>query len=88
MKLQHAPGFALVVWYLILPPPAPFGRRLTYEPLSDWKLIEKFDSNRTCQEMRSKLIDLMRGTAIDTARCVPADDPDLMPGVFDDLDVG
>jgi hypothetical protein len=86
MKLQNA-GFAMVAWYLLLPPPAPSGRRLINEPLADWKLIEKFNSKDACREMRSKLIELMRGTVIDTARCVPSDDLELMPGIFD-LDVG
>jgi hypothetical protein len=87
MKLLHAAGFAMVAWYLMLPPPAPSRNRLINEPLSDWKLIEKLNSKDACREMRSKLIELMRGTVIDTARCVPSDDPDLMPGIFD-LDVG
>jgi hypothetical protein len=57
MKFRHAAALALIVWYLMLPPPAPSGGRLIFEPLSEWKLIETFDSKNACQQMRSKLIE-------------------------------
>jgi hypothetical protein len=79
MKLQHAAGLVLVAWYLMLPPPTSLGERLIYEPLSEWKLIDEFESESVCRKMRAKLIEQMSRTAIDTARCVPADDPGLAP---------
>jgi hypothetical protein len=79
MKLQNAAGLVLVAWYLMLPPPASLGERLTYEPLSEWKLIDEFESESVCRKMRAKLIKQMSRTAIDIARCVPADDPALAP---------
>jgi hypothetical protein len=91
MKKQHAAALGLAVWYLILPPPAPSGRRLTDAPLSDWKSIDEFDSQSTCLQMRAKLIASMPRTEIDTSLCVPGGVPDLAPGqepaIANDLDV-
>jgi hypothetical protein len=92
MKLQHVVGFVLVAWYLILPPLMSSGQRPMYEPLSEWNLIDEFDSESVCRQMRAKLIKRMPGTAIDYARCVPSNDPDLVPilapGIADDLGGG
>ena len=88
MRLQHVAGIAVVAWYLMLPPPASSRQRLINEPLSEWKLLDQFDSESACRQMRAKLIESMPGTAIDTVRCVPSNDPDLMPGISNDLDVG
>jgi hypothetical protein len=79
MKLQHAAGFAVVAWYLMLPPPAPFGTRLTFEPQSEWKILDQFVSESECRQMLAKLIERMPDTAIDTAQCVPSNDPYLTP---------
>jgi hypothetical protein len=73
MKVSHTAELALVGWYLMLPPPALGGRRLIYEPLSEWKLIETFDSEKTCQQTLTKLIERMPDSGIDTARCVPSE---------------
>jgi hypothetical protein len=92
MKLHHAAALAFVAWYLMLPPPNLYGQRLAFEPLSDWKLIDEFDSESACRQMRARLIERMPGTEIDTARCVPSDDPNLLPehepGVPEDLGGG
>ena len=79
MKLQHCAGLTLIAWYLMLPPPDMIGRRLLFEPLSDWKLIDEFDSQSECRQMRAKLIEQMPLTEIDTARCVSSNDPRLVP---------
>ena len=90
MKMHHAAALALAVGYLILPPPAPSGKRLIDAPLSDWKSTDEFDSQSTCQQMRAKLIESMPNTEIDTALCVPGGVQDLVPGqepgIADDLD--
>jgi hypothetical protein len=67
MKTHHAAALWLAVWYLILPPSASSGKRLTDAPLSDWKSIDEFDSQSTCIQMRAKLIKSMPSTEIDTA---------------------
>jgi len=90
MKMHHAAALALAVWYLILPPPAPSGKRLTDAPLSEWKIIDEFYSQSTCLQMRSELIASMPRTEIDTSLCVPSGVQDLAPGqepaIANDLD--
>ena len=75
--MRHMPqvaALAIVGWYLMLPPPGTMGDRIFYAPLSDWKLLDQFDSERACHEMRLKLIKRMRNTDIDFARCLSGDD--------------
>ena len=72
--IPHITALAIVGWYLMLPPQAVRGERLFYAPLSDWKLIDEFDSERACQEMRLKLIERMPTSEIDFARCLSGDD--------------
>ena len=88
--MRHAAALGLAAWYLILPPPAPSGKRLTGAPLSDWKSIDEFDSQSTCLQTRAKLIASMPNTQIDTSLCVPGGVQGLAPGqepaIVDDLD--
>jgi hypothetical protein len=77
MNPRHAAELALMAWYLILPPTLGRSLALTYEPLSEWRVIDKFNSKTECEQIRSKLIDRLPDTAIDTTRCVP--DTDLTP---------
>lgn len=77
MKLGHAAAFAIVGWYLMVPPPAGGGNRLSYEPLSEWELIDTFDSRQACEQMRDELIRRMPASAMDTSRCISSDDPNL-----------
>ena len=90
MMTRHVAALALAAWFLILPPAAPSGKRMTDAPLLDWKRVDGFDSESTCLQMRAKLIERMRGTRIDTALCVPGGLHDLAPGqqpaIVDDLD--
>ena len=90
MNMHHAAALGLAAWYLILPPPAPSGKRLMDAPLSDWKTVDEFDSESTCLQMRAKLIESMPRTEIDTALCVPGGVQDLAPGqepvIANDLD--
>jgi hypothetical protein len=79
MKRSHATMIALMAWYLMLPPPGGADRRLIYAPLFQWKTIDRFDSKTRCEDIRRQLIARMPGTAIDTSRCIPSDDPDLGP---------
>jgi hypothetical protein len=77
--IPHIAALAIVSWYLMLPPPGTMGDRIFYAPLSDWKLIDQFDSERACHEMRLKLIKRMPNTDIDFARCLSGDDFYPMP---------
>jgi len=73
-NIPHIAAFAIVAWYLMLPPPALTGERLFYAPLLEWKLVDEFDSKSACQQMRLKLIERMPDSGIDTARCLSGDD--------------
>ena len=88
MKPYHAASLLVVSWYLFTPSILQFGRSTT-EPVRDWRLIEKFELKRECQEWRTKLIGLVPNSGIERARCISSDDPDLMPkekpGAVDDL---
>jgi len=77
----HTMMLAGVVWYLMLPPPADGipNRRLTFEPLSEWKTLDHFDSEQACEEMRRAIIAQDPLSALDTLRCWPSDAPGLNP---------
>ena len=77
MKLGHAAALALVGWYLMMPPWAGDDKRLPYDPLSNWILLDTFDSQFACQQMRKELIKRMNSSAMETSRCVQSSDPDL-----------
>ena len=77
MRFRELAAISFYAWYLMLPPDAGEGRRLRFAPLSQWDLIETFDSQRACERMRSELIQKMLHTAMDTSRCVSSDDPNL-----------
>jgi hypothetical protein len=79
MNRSDAAALALVGWSPLLPPTFGQDRALKYAPLSEWKLISTFDSERACQHMLQELIKRMPDTAIDAARCVPSNDPHLVP---------
>jgi hypothetical protein len=67
----------LLGWYLMLPPDAGGGYRLTYEPLYKWLMVDSFPSESACEDARAKLMKRMPKSAIDTSRCVSSDDPNL-----------
>jgi len=70
----------VAAWLLMLPPNTGLqGRRLRFEPLGQWKTIDKFSSRTECERMRSELVQRMPNSAINTARCVSEDDPALSP---------
>ena len=73
-NIPHIAALAIVGWYLMLPPPGQMGQRLFFAPILEWKLIDEFDSERACHEMRLKLIERMPDTGIYTAHCFSSDD--------------
>jgi hypothetical protein len=65
--LRHAVALALVGWYLMMPPLRPpqsirwsEGKfqvdTLTPAPLSQWTIVDSFDSARECRESHLKLL--------------------------------
>ena len=77
MKLRHAAVLALVGWYLMAPPLRirPNEGALPYPPLSEWLVVQQFDSREAC---------LKQLTSVENAKvlvgyelCVAADDPRL-----------
>ncbi len=81
MRILHTAMITGVVWYLMLPPPADGipGRRLTFEPLSEWTTVDQFDSEQKCEDMRHAVIAQDPHSALDTLRCWPSDAPELKP---------
>ncbi|HEY6418785.1 MAG TPA: hypothetical protein VIX59_07275 [Candidatus Binataceae bacterium] len=57
MKLRHAAAFALVGWYLMLPPAAKWMAQLleTGKPLSEWDAQESFDTAQECKAAQRKI---------------------------------
>jgi hypothetical protein len=47
MKLRHAAAFALVGWYLMLPPTTLNGVDVSV-PLSRWRIYQEYNSYRDC----------------------------------------
>ena len=59
MNLRHAAAFALVGWYLMVPPLTPGGgphEVLFHAPLSKWEVGEDDDSKAECEESRKEFI--------------------------------
>ncbi len=61
MKLRHAAAFALVGWYLMIAPNRPsrvwgWWYQITDEarPLSDWEIVQSFDSAADCRQFRQQ----------------------------------
>jgi hypothetical protein len=84
MKPRHAAAFALVGWYLMIPP---VYQRLRSRPvpLSKWVVSGSFDSAKKCDEAATKRsAELVKNNRIPTAvdfaetyQCVSTDDPRL-----------
>jgi hypothetical protein len=50
MNLRHAAALALIGWYLIVPPYlAPFNYRDLWAPVSQWKIVQGFDTPTGCE---------------------------------------
>jgi|HubBroStandDraft_6_1064221.scaffolds.fasta_scaffold220440_2 hypothetical protein len=63
MKSRHAAAFALVGWYLMVPPLTSPGSEKydTQAPLSRWQMLARFDSTAECTARQTQL---MRDAAI------------------------
>ena len=103
MRCCSAAALALVGWYLMLPPLRPpqsvrwsDGKahfdQLPPAPLSQWTIVDSFDSARECRKGRDKLLndrvlfgsspkitvnDEIRIEQVYNARCIASDDPRL-----------
>jgi hypothetical protein len=82
MKVRHAAAFALAGWYLMLPPMRG-GRPEESAPLSQWVIIESFNTAKECNmlleadaESRTHFTPatepLLQASA---AECIATDDP-------------
>lgn len=50
MRFRHAAALALVGWYLIMPPTVgPYLRLDKSAPVSQWKIVEHFDTATACE---------------------------------------
>jgi len=55
MKLRHAAAFALMGWYLVIPPDGGTGRPDEDAPLRTWKIQYSFDTANECEAAKYKL---------------------------------
>ena len=89
MTLRHAAAFALVGWYLLVPPHL---FAATPPPPSEWPVYEVYDSAERCEERRLAISGGMLEDApadfverfgnafmyvFEQARCIATDDPRL-----------
>jgi hypothetical protein len=91
MKLRHAAAFALVGWYLMVPPSIPGAKHAPYvndqAPLSMWSIFKSYDSARACEHWRSEIRlgqleqgvpeDSLPHDAITKSNCISSNDPRL-----------
>jgi hypothetical protein len=95
MKPRYATAFALLGWYLMMPPPSrtqPFGRN-TEAPIAEWEIMQSFDTADACEDSRSFSLDKHKNEvanqptnskesyalAVTFAQCVATEDPRLKP---------
>jgi hypothetical protein len=55
MKPRHAAAFALVGWYLMVPPLSADHHQVNYSaPFTAWVNLEKYASQKKCEQMRTQ----------------------------------
>ena|ERR1700733_11703725 len=62
MNLRHAAALALVGWYLMLPP-LKEKSVVADAPLSEWKMVEGFDTAHDCESANSSLVEQAKKTS-------------------------
>jgi hypothetical protein len=82
MANLHGAALALVVWYLLAPPPldADPNRPDTAAPLVQWEQIASFDTLDKCIAQRKQLLSTATGEnriILLTTECITSDDPRL-----------
>jgi hypothetical protein len=93
MKPRHVAALALVGWYLMVPPLVPqlsegepYLGFLPLAPLSQWTILDSFDSAEECIDAHVKLLrdrviknvnDEIRLEQAYSARCIATDNPRL-----------
>ncbi|MGD0117576.1 MAG: hypothetical protein ABSD30_05905 [Candidatus Binatus sp.] len=81
-KSSHAAAFALVGWFLMIPPIFPNQEIVPNAPLSQWKTIDTYQTAVGCQTELAKLTALVAGNVTQNpiqkrtlaAQCVSSDD--------------
>jgi len=89
---RHAAALALIGWYLMVPllprlsEGEPYLGFLPLAPLSQWTIVDSFDSARGCSDAHVRLLrdrvmknvnDEIRIEQAYSARCIATDDPRL-----------
>ncbi len=79
MKLPHAAALALVVWYLLAPPPSATDPEKVNPaaPLLDWELLGTFGSSDECAREQKRLLGMKDNDFTRYATCVAPNDPGL-----------
>jgi len=90
MKFRHSAVFALIGWYLMLPP-TPHTQKQRDDildhgaPLSQWSILQSFDTAKECENERTKIEKPyingapipLAATPFVTGQCIATDDPRL-----------
>jgi hypothetical protein len=89
MKQRHAVAFALVGWYLMVPPSEDANHIDPSVPLPKWVVLRAFDTAAACDEAQDQLryrvsrlnlqipVALAASEAAEFSQCVASDDPRL-----------
>ena len=86
MKLRHAAALALVGWYLMAPPLYEGHKSNLDAPLSEWVILDSFDSANDCWRERSIMNtdhkrdfkhDSIQRERLGSISCIATDDPRL-----------
>jgi len=58
MSIRHSAALALMGWYLIVPPYVwPYNQRDLRVPISQWKIVERFDTTTLCEDYLQEMKD-------------------------------
>ena len=84
MGFTHRAALALFGWYLMMPPIGMNGSPTASAPISNWTVVDAFDTAAACTNAQRHLVSGRRGAQRLTrfrpqSACVATEDPRLMP---------
>jgi len=81
MKPRHSAALVLVGWYLMVPPMYEHQRIDENVPLSEWKVMDSFDTAAECNDfltkVRTTITDPKIAKRVMFSACIEPDDPRL-----------
>ncbi len=79
MKPRHTTALALVGWYLMMPPLDERGKVDKSAPVSQWTILQGFDTARNCEAARAEFLRTTVVTSrggrleLEASRCIAMD---------------